>query len=54
MIGAVQPKDNTLAIVLGVVIPVVVIAAVVVTLLVLKKKGVIGKKNETAKTADEE
>ncbi|MBD5092225.1 MAG: hypothetical protein HDT36_02440 [Clostridiales bacterium] len=45
VIGA-QAKDNTLAIVLGVCIPVVVIAAVVVTLLVLKKKGVIGKKKE--------
>ncbi|MDE6060693.1 MAG: metallophosphoesterase, partial [Clostridia bacterium] len=40
-------NGNTLAIVLGVVIPVVVIAAVVVILLVLKKKGVIGKKNAT-------
>jgi len=39
------PKTNTLAIVLGILIPVVVIAAVAIVLVVLKKKGVIGKKN---------
>ncbi len=39
------PKTNTLAIVLGIIIPVVIIAAVVIVLAVLKKKGVIGKKN---------